>query len=71
VPEVRIREFTPADVATVGGWRYTGPYAVYDVDGDALVEDIECYRAVIDADDRLIGFYCTGAAARPRPAGHR
>ena len=64
VPGVRIREFTARDAATVGAWRYAGPYAVYDVDGDALVDELDCYRAVVDADDQLVGFYCTGAAAR-------
>ena len=61
---VRIREFTARDAATVGAWRYAGPYAVYDVDGDALVGELDRYGAVVDADDQLVGFYCTGPAAR-------
>jgi RimJ/RimL family protein N-acetyltransferase len=61
---VRIREFTAADAAAVGGWRYPGQYAVYDVDGHALIDDLDCYRAVTGTDDALVGFYCTGAAAR-------
>jgi RimJ/RimL family protein N-acetyltransferase len=61
---VRVREFTTADAAAVGAWRYPGPYAVYDVDGDALVGELDYYRSVVDPDDRLVGFYCTGPAAR-------
>jgi RimJ/RimL family protein N-acetyltransferase len=61
---LHVRAFTTADAAGVGDWRYPPPYAGYDVDGDALVEVLDCYRAVVDADDQLVGFYCTGAAAR-------
>jgi RimJ/RimL family protein N-acetyltransferase len=61
---LHVRALTTADAAGVGEWRYPPPYAVYDVDGHALIEELDRYWAVVDPDDQLVGFYCTGTAAR-------
>ena len=54
-----------ADEATlVAAWRYDGDWSVYNLDSaGSLLDDSPCYHAVL-ADDRLVGFCCTGIAAR-------
>lgn len=51
----------------ISTWTYEGPYAVYSFqpDGDTLAELTGGnYRACMDKDGRLAGFFCFGAAAR-------
>ena len=60
--ELVVRPLSKDDVKAVAGWRYPGPWAVYD-HGDDL--DQAGYRAVVsNVDGELIGFYCIGLAAR-------
>lgn len=60
-----IRAFSAADARAVGSWQYPERYALYDVDEQALLAELDHYRGVVDSDDdALVGFYCTGPAAR-------
>jgi ribosomal-protein-alanine N-acetyltransferase len=64
----RVRDLTDDDLAEIEGWRYEGPWSVYDSDG-RLDPDLG-YWAVEGADGRLMGFGCLGADARvPGMAG--
>ena len=61
--ELVVRPLSKDDAKAVAGWRYTGPWVVYDLHGDGL--DPAGYRAVVSAGDcELIGFYCVGPEAR-------
>ncbi len=61
-----VRPLTPGDAAEIAGWRYDGPYAVYDArPDDAPVCAEGGYLAVAGADGGpLVGFCCVGAQAR-------
>ncbi|MGW1742366.1 GNAT family N-acetyltransferase [Nocardia sp. NPDC001965] len=60
-----VRPWTPDDARRVAGWRYGGPWQVYDLAEDVLPSVPGEYLAVAAADDdSLIGFYCTGVEAR-------
>ena len=58
----RVRDLTDDDLAAIEGWRYEGPWAVYDSDG--RLDPHLGYWAVEGADGRLAGFGCLGADAR-------
>ncbi|WP_445168054.1 GNAT family N-acetyltransferase [Mycolicibacterium sp. Dal123E01] len=48
----------------VSTWQYDAQWSVYNLDSaQSLIADLACYHAVV-ADERLIGFCCTGTAAR-------
>ena len=48
----------------IAAWRYDGDSSVYNLDSaQPLLDALGCYFSVVDG-DRLIGFCCTGMAAR-------
>jgi RimJ/RimL family protein N-acetyltransferase len=57
-----LRPLAAEDGMTVAGWRYPGPWAVYDA--VAVPRADEGFWAVVDATGELVGFACFGAAAR-------
>ncbi len=57
-----LRPLRPEDGMDIATWRYPGAWALYDA-VEAPRAD-EGYWAVLDADDRLVGFACFGAEAR-------
>jgi len=60
-----VRALTHDDAAIVAGWHYDGRWATYDLASiDTLVDELEMYSAIVDADGVLHGFFCVGAAAR-------
>ena len=70
---VVVRELTAHDAALVAGWRYEGPWAVYDPAGDGAVSADHGYHAIAErGTGRFVGYVCLGAEARvagldPRP----
>lgn len=54
------------DARQISGWRYDGPWQIYDPDPqDEPMDHAEGYRAVAGADGgALIGFCCAGVEAR-------
>ena len=53
-------------------WRYSPPYDLYNQEVSAAgVEELltQSYKAIVDQEGHLIGFYCTGQAAQV-PKGH-
>lgn len=65
VPSLQVRALTRDDAVRIAGWRYDGPWAVYDVaDSQILVGELDHYSAIVDASDVLHGFFCVGPAAR-------
>ncbi len=62
-----ITPMTEAFARDISAWRYGGEYAVYDFEESAetLAELTGGdYVACVDADGRLIGYFCFGASAR-------
>jgi [ribosomal protein S18]-alanine N-acetyltransferase len=59
--DIRVRALTLADATRIAGWRYGGPWDVYDLNGQ--LPDIADHFAVI-AGAELVGFYCVDVAAR-------
>ncbi|MEV5837174.1 GNAT family N-acetyltransferase [Nocardia sp. NPDC052112] len=62
-----VRRFTISDARQVAGWRYAGPWRIYNLTAaDELPSAADGYMAVADAadTDRIVGFFCTGSAAR-------
>ena len=57
---------TVDDALRVGEWRYRDRWSVYDIGSPGVVlDELDLYWVVTDpADDTLVGFVCTGAAAR-------
>ena len=57
---------TVDDALRVGEWRNRDQWSVYDIDSPAVVlDELDLYWAVSDtAGETLVGFVCTGAAAR-------
>ena len=63
LPEAyRVRGLTEDDLAEIEGWRYGGPWSVYDSDG--RLDPGLGYWAVEGDDGRLAGFGCLGGDAR-------
>jgi len=58
----RVRDLTDEDLAEIEGWRYDGPWSVYDSDG--RLDPGLGYWAVEGDDGRLAGFGCLGEDAR-------
>ena len=58
----RVRDLTDDDLADIEGWRYEGPWSVYDSDG--RLDPSLGYWAVEADDGRLAGFGCLGDDAR-------
>ncbi|HWS34769.1 MAG TPA: GNAT family protein [Actinoplanes sp.] len=63
-----VRPLTVADARVIAGWRYDGPWKVYDPrPGDAPMSDNPDYLAVAGAEGGpLVGFCCSGVEARVR-----
>jgi ribosomal-protein-alanine N-acetyltransferase len=58
----RVRDLTDDDLAEIEGWRYDGPWSVYDSEG--RLDPAFGYWAVEGEDGRLAGFGCLGEEAR-------
>ena len=58
----RVRPLTDDDLAEIEGWRYEGPWSVYDSAG--RLDPALGYWAVEGDDGRLAGFGCLGEDAR-------
>jgi RimJ/RimL family protein N-acetyltransferase len=55
---------TAGEAQLIAIWQYDGDWSVYNLDSaGSLLDDLSCYHAVL-ADERLVGFCCTGIAAR-------
>ena len=53
-------------------WRYPPPYNLYNQEeNDAGIEEFldQSYKAIVDQEDSLVGYYCTGQPAQV-PKGH-
>ena len=62
-----IRLITRADAEAIVQWRYPEPYSLYDYspdDVDMMLDPVNDYIAVDDADGALAGFACYGIDAR-------
>ena len=57
-----VRRMDYADAQAISGWRYAAPYDVYAE--DLPKEPPELYRALVDMDGTLCGFFCWGEAAQ-------
>ena len=58
---------------TILGWKYEQPYDFYDneLTAEALQEMLDgSYHALVDEQNTVIGFFCTGANAQV-PRGHQ
>ncbi|CAB4343162.1 unannotated protein [freshwater metagenome] len=53
---------SPGHASEIASWKYEGPWAIYDGDGDDIITDE--YWAVLSESGQLVGFYCTGDEAR-------
>lgn len=59
-----MRPMTADEAEVIATWRYSGEWSTYDLDTPTpLLDDLASYQSVV-LDQRLIGFCCTGAAAR-------
>ena len=63
---VRLRPLTDDDAAVASGWRYDGPWSVYDGSDVDPISSEKGYQAIEDEAERFLGFVCTGADARVR-----
>lgn len=59
------RRITGEDAGKIAGWRYDGPYSLYDINDSAhlLRPEYEYYAAVAE-EGGLVGYCCFGADAR-------
>lgn len=62
---LRVRPTTESDAEEIAAWSYDGPWAVYDVTAADLRSELTDYQTVVSAErGDVVGFYCTGPAAR-------
>jgi RimJ/RimL family protein N-acetyltransferase len=68
--------FTPmseADARAIAGWRYDGPYSIYNIEDEADLSEMLDRRsphyAVYDANRSLVGFFAYGTAAEVTDMG--
>lgn len=62
--DVLVRPMTREDAERVARWRYRGAWSVYDLpSAEPILDALTDHHAVVAA-DTLIGFCCTGDAAR-------
>lgn len=60
-----MRALTPTDAAVVSGWRYEGPWSIYDVTDPDMFSPAKGYWAIVEPRrGGLVGFVCLGAEAR-------
>jgi [ribosomal protein S18]-alanine N-acetyltransferase len=67
------RQMDESDATVILGWKYTEPYDFYnnEVTNEAIQELLDgSYYSVIDEQNELIGFFCTGKSAQV-PAGSK
>jgi [ribosomal protein S18]-alanine N-acetyltransferase len=69
--DVAFRPLTEADARAIVGWRYDGPYAVYNVEPGAaeaavatLLDLANAYFAAVEPGGALVGYCCFGPDAR-------
>lgn len=62
-----------ADAQAIAGWRYDGPYSIYNIEDDADLSEMLDRRsphyAVYDANKELMGFFAYGTAAEVTDMG--
>jgi RimJ/RimL family protein N-acetyltransferase len=59
-----VRPMTVDEAGRIASWRYSASWSVYDLSSvQPLIDDLASYYAVM-AGETLIGFCCTGDAAR-------
>jgi len=64
------REMTKDHAVEILNWRYSPPYEMYNEEASAEgVAEFLTYIAIVDQEDHLVGFYCTGQSAQV-PKGH-
>lgn len=71
--ELFTRKMNKYNASDILGWRYKAPYDFYnnELSDEALQELLDdSYQAVVSADSKLIGFFCTGNSAQV-PAGNK
>jgi len=62
---VRVRPMTIDHATCVSSWRYPDRWSVYDLQSSTdILDELDLYRSVADADGTLIGFFCLESAAR-------
>ncbi|KZE37256.1 hypothetical protein AV656_11855 [Bhargavaea cecembensis] len=64
---MEIRPMSEREAQEITEWAYPPPYDLYNLNGEGA-DELMGYQAVFE-DNRLIGFFCTGAEARV-PAGY-
>jgi [ribosomal protein S18]-alanine N-acetyltransferase len=59
-----VRDMRPEDTAAVAGWRYDGPWSVYD-QRDQVATAANGYHAIVPSGTgELLGYFCVRAEAR-------
>lgn len=59
-----VSAMTPKDAEIVADWRYDGPWAVYNLNGQVPQRIDAFWTARAASGGELIGFFCVGAEAR-------
>ena len=70
--KLHTREMTKEYAIEILNWKYLPPYDIYNLNfNDEAILDflVHPYMAILNQDNQLIGFYCTGASAQV-PKGH-
>jgi [ribosomal protein S18]-alanine N-acetyltransferase len=61
---LRVRQMTVDEAKRVAAWRYSGAWSIYDLSSaQSLIDYLSRYHTIV-AGETLIGFCCTGEAAR-------
>jgi len=64
---LEVKELTQNDAVDILSWKYEAPYDYYNaiLTPDAMIALLgPTYHAVKDTENKLVGFFCTGKAAR-------
>ncbi|MFB7140010.1 GNAT family N-acetyltransferase [Gottfriedia sp. NPDC056225] len=64
--QLSIREMTASYAIEIVNWRYVPPYDFYNIkSGKEELDELlnNQYKVIIDQNENLVGFYCTGQAA--------
>jgi len=65
--KLHTREMTKEYAIEILNWKYLPPYDIYNLDfNDEAILDflVHSYMAILNQDNQLIGFYCTGTSAQ-------